>query len=282
MSTVDIHEGSFEKTELWAFSDSVFDNKISPVPLHLTATTPVLLMKDRKFTVTDWVAYGQVYRYRQDGSGIKSYPDLWNEFVQAKALEYYEDHLEDFNEPFRQQVNEFRDGNLFFEIMQRKVWGPAQSDSAALATYFEANQSKYKWGLSADAVVFYATDAVAANRFRTELVKNPKDWRALSGKFSETIAADSSRFDLSQLQIKGPVKAGQVTAVRTNVADHTQSIIYVIRTYSQSGNRSLSEARGLVINDYQADLEKRWLEELRARYPVKINQPVWNGLKGKY
>ena len=29
------------------------------------------------------------------------------------ALQYYRDHLELFNEEFRNQVNEFRDGNLF-------------------------------------------------------------------------------------------------------------------------------------------------------------------------
>jgi len=30
--------------------------------------------------------------------------------------EYYRSHLEDYSEEFRTQMNEFRDGNLFFEI----------------------------------------------------------------------------------------------------------------------------------------------------------------------
>ncbi len=30
----------------------------------------------------------------------------------------------------------------------------------------------------------------------------------------------------------------------------------------------------MVINDYQAQLEKEWLEQLRKKYPVSIDQKV--------
>jgi len=36
--------------------------------------------------------------------------------------------------------------------------------------------------------------------------------------------------------------------------------------------RTFAEARGSVINDYQAILEQQWLEQLRAKHPVSINQ----------
>jgi len=38
--------------------------------------------------------------------------------------EYYRSHLEDYSEEFRIQMNEFRDGNLFFEIMQQENMEP--------------------------------------------------------------------------------------------------------------------------------------------------------------
>ena len=36
--------------------------------------------------------------------------------------------------------------------------------------------------------------------------------------------------------------------------------------------RTFAEARGLVINDYQAILERQWLEKLRTKYPVNVNK----------
>ena len=36
--------------------------------------------------------------------------------------------------------------------------------------------------------------------------------------------------------------------------------------------RSFAEARGAVINDYQVILERQWLDQLRQKYPVTVNQ----------
>ena len=38
--------------------------------------------------------------------------------------------------------------------------------------------------------------------------------------------------------------------------------------------KSLSEARGYYINDYQDQLERQLMEQLRKRYNVKIHQDV--------
>ncbi|MFC5269103.1 peptidylprolyl isomerase [Adhaeribacter terreus] len=37
--------------------------------------------------------------------------------------------------------------------------------------------------------------------------------------------------------------------------------------------KNLNEARGIATSDYQGYLEKQWIEELRQKYPVKVNQP---------
>jgi peptidyl-prolyl cis-trans isomerase SurA len=37
------------------------------------------------------------------------------------------------------------------------------------------------------------------------------------------------------------------------------------------GPLSFEEARASVVSDYQDNLEKEWLEQLRKKYPVKVN-----------
>ncbi|WP_410780094.1 peptidylprolyl isomerase [Hymenobacter sp. 5516J-16] len=49
---------------------------------------------------------------------------------------------------------------------------------------------------------------------------------------------------------------------------------YAIRVEKQlpAGPKTLAEARGQATSDYQNYLEKEWLNQLRAQYPVKVNQ----------
>ncbi len=42
--------------------------------------------------------------------------------------------------------------------------------------------------------------------------------------------------------------------------------------------RSFEDARGLVVNDYQNYLEQKWIEQLKKKYPVTVNQKVFQSL----
>ena len=63
-----------------------------------------------------------------------------------------------------------------------------------------------------------------------------------------------------------------------NKADNTASFAYILRNYTKTEPRSFSDARGLVINDYQIELEKKWVAQLKKKYPVSINEKLLNEL----
>jgi len=42
------------------------------------------------------------------------------------------------------------------------------------------------------------------------------------------------------------------------------------------------DERGKVVSAYQDELEKAWLDELRAKYPVVVNQEALEEIKAKY
>jgi peptidyl-prolyl cis-trans isomerase SurA len=280
LSEAGYKKATFNSSELWAFSDSILNYQKPNIPVHLTGASDLIQIGDRKFIVSDWITYAQTFRYKPDGSGIKPYPQLWDEFIEAMALNYYQANLENYNEEFKDQINEFKDGNLFFEIMQREVWGPAQSDSAALANYFEKNRSKYNWKPSVDAVIFYAGDMTTAKTFSNELKKSPSSWHDLVTKYEEKIAADSSRFELAQVPnpAKQVLQPGTITASLLNKADNTASFAYIIRNHNNTEPRSFADARGLVINDYQIEVERNWVEQLKKKYPVVVNEKALNEL----
>ena len=69
-----------------------------------------------------------------------------------------------------------------------------------------------------------------------------------------------------------------VTGPLVNETDGTATFVKIIRLYPASQQRSFEEARGLVINDYQLYLEEKWVDQLKKKYPVKINQKVFQSL----
>jgi peptidyl-prolyl cis-trans isomerase SurA len=270
----------FSEAALWAYSDSLLDGKPNAQAQDITGTTVMFSIGDQQVTAAEWITHAQTFRYRSDGTGFKAYPQLWEEFVQAAALAYYKGHLEQYNEAFRQQLEEFREGNLFFEIMQREVWNKAQEDTVGLATFYKAHASNYVWNRSADAVIFYANDMTTAKRLKAQLSKTPQQWRMLAASLSENVAADSARFELSQIPggQKQPVKKGLITEPERNETDNTASFAYILNVYNTPAPRSFTEAKGLVVSDYQAALEKAWIEELKKKYPVTINEAALSGL----
>lgn len=264
------------------YTDSVINQKTPQLPTGINASTVLFTVGNKEVSAANWIDYARTYRYKSDGTGIKPTQALWEEFKEYSTIEYYKDNLEKYNPEFRAQLDEFRDGNLFFEIMQRKVWGPAQADTVALEKYYNSHRQKYQWNKSADAVVFYTNENEVATKAYRDLQKNPSNWRLAVTLYEDKLAADSNRFELDQLPAQGKdSKAGSLTKIVKNDTDNTLAFAYVIRIYPNREQRSFADAKGLVINDYQDELELKWLKELRVKYPVNINQALLTELQKK-
>ncbi len=272
---------AYDDAAMWAMSDSVLDLKpMTPLGRTIIATTPMFSIADSIYNATHWVNYANTYRYRQDGTGAKPHEQVREEWIQFSLISYYRDHLEEFNEEFRNQMTEFKDGNLFFEIMQQEVWNKAQNDSAALLALYERNKKNYTWQQSADAVIFFCSDQNSATALYEAVKAKPADWRKSAELYAEKVITDSSRYEWEQLPNLNKMvpKPGMVTTPLVNANDNTASFAYIVNVYPQPMQRSFTEAKGLVINDYQGELEKKWDEALRKKYPVVIDQKVLSSI----
>ena len=72
--------------------------------------------------------------------------------------------------------------------------------------------------------------------------------------------------------------------VRNEIAstvDQSTTIV-CIREVRKPEPKTLREARGLVTSDYQVELEQKWVQSLKERYPVKINEKVLDKVRKLY
>ncbi|MFI5185305.1 MAG: peptidylprolyl isomerase [Chitinophagales bacterium] len=277
LKQIEIKKFPYSDQELMILSDSILDNKHLASPVKITRTTSLFSIAGQVFTVNDYLTYAQAWRYKPDGTGAKPYKRVMDEFVHHTTEEYYRTHLEDFNSEFRNQMNEFKDGNLFFEIMQREVWGKAQTDSVALEEYYEKNKSRYVWKRSADAIIFFCSDENSGTSLYDQVKKAPSSWKSASNAFAEKVVTDSSRYEFEQIPNadKSQVQAGIITTPLKNTTDGSVSFAYVLKIYPADLPRNYNDAKGLVVNDYQAELDKQWIADLMKKYPVKIDEAVF-------
>ncbi len=199
--------------------------------------------------------------------------------VMAQARE----NLAATNTEYRNLTGEYRDGMLLFEISNRKVWERASSDTIGVRRYFESNRDNYVWQKPhyKGYIVMTAGDSVAA------LAKS-----FLAGKSFASV--DSLNAALKREFGKNARAERVVTAQGDNpIVDFVA--FGGERPAPQKGRRlndffafegriinapeEAGDVRGLVSTDYQQQLEHDWIEELHARYPVKINKKVLKKIK---
>ena len=230
----------------------------------------VLQFKGGSRKGSDWLNYCRSLGLSQ----APAISDLWKRFASWAAMDYYRGHLEDFNEEFRFQIQEFREGNMLFEAMERNVWGKASEDSAGLVAYYKENKDKFKWAESADMLIVNTQNKESAD-FVLDLLKKGRDWHDILETYQE-IQLDSGRYELSQisaLSTRMPEEGGFSEYFENS--EGTGTLVKIIKKYPADQQRNLEDARGLIINEYQTVLEKKWIESLRKKYPVKVNEAVF-------
>jgi peptidyl-prolyl cis-trans isomerase SurA len=209
----------------------------------------------------------------------ESYKKLFPDFIAASAIENFRNRLQDFNPEFKNQIQEFKDGNMLFEIMQRKVWGKSSSDSLGLHKYYNQHTDKYWWNASSDVILFSCTNENIAKNSIEQLDKG-KSWKDVMNENSSQVQADSGRYEVAQIPVNNKINftPGLITQPVVNKNDGTAVFTKILKLYPDHQPRNFEDARGLVINDYQNFLEEKWIEQLKKLYPVKVNKKVFQTL----
>jgi peptidyl-prolyl cis-trans isomerase SurA len=117
---------------------------------------------------------------------------------------------------------------------------------------------------------FFCSDEGSEKALYDQVKKNPSVWKTASDALAEKVVADSSRYELEQIPNNGGttgMQSGMITSPVKNKTDGSVSFAYILKTYPTNMPRNYSEAKGLVINDYQVELEKQWVAELKKKIP---------------
>ena len=206
----------------------------------------------------------------------------YTDFVNSELAAYNDGQLETEYPEFAAIMNEYRDGLLLFDLMEKEIWEKSKTDTIGLQKFYDTHKENYKWLERYDAVVYSSTskDAIAkAKKFlkkkkSTEYIKEQLNTKEVVNVMSKTGVFEKGNDVLPKSLI-----------AKKGISDvmHEGKYFYVVKLneVKPAGLKTLDESRGRVINDYQQFLEEKWADELRKEFTLKVNQDVFAKVKAE-
>jgi peptidyl-prolyl cis-trans isomerase SurA len=288
-------EGNLRKNEAnYNELVSSLDSNFTSFKWKPTPSDKALISLGNDYTVTvgefgDYLAKASRKRLSLARSkGVeKTVETLYEEFLEEKTLAYEERQLEAKYPEFRNLMREYEEGILLFEATKMLVWDKASQDTTGLKAFFATTNDKYKWkervrtttymiddknGDMAEKIRQYSKDHTPTevkakfNTAENRVVKIMEEKTYEKGRNEEI---DAMKW-----------KVSSTSFVKISKKDKSRTFIK-IEEVLPAEPKTLAQARGYVVADYQDHLEKQWVEQLRKDYTVKVNQKVFKALVKK-
>jgi peptidyl-prolyl cis-trans isomerase SurA len=237
----------------------------------------------------DFLAYAQSAARQRINLGRegKTMPEvvdlLYRDFQKERILKYEEAQLEKKYPDFKALMREYEEGILLFEATKRLVWDKASQDTVGLRQFYNNNANNYQWE---DRIVVTSYTITSGGAAQLEDIRNyaaTNDMNATLKKFNkggkEVIQATQRTVERGRDKQLDALEWKAGTLGKSRVDRSSQLVAFdKIERVEEPTNKSLQEARGYVVADYQDFLEKQWVNELRDEYNVKVNKRVFNKL----
>jgi len=239
-------------------------------------------MVTKSFTQSDFASYIETnerkFAYLSKPELI--YSKLYDQYVNTSLLGFEQGRLEEKYPAFRDLMREYQDGILLFELTDSKVWSKAVKDTTGLTTYYNANKTKYMGNAKVKASFYFCSNSGVANDVKSLLSSNTAD-NAITDKENtkdqpNNVKIESNTYEKGQNTTLDSIgwKVGTYTISKKNGSIEVVKISELL----PAEPKTLEEAKGYVVADYQEYLENIWINNLRQTYPVKVNEDVLNTL----
>lgn len=181
------------------------------------------------------------------------------------------------NDPaLKNLIREYHDGLLLYEISNRTVWNRAAKDDKALEAYFKKNRKKYRWDEPRfKGIAYYVKDAADVENVKNAIKNVPFE------AWADTLRKEFNDSTVRIKVVKGIFKKGDNTLVDNEIFQTGAKVkpvegypITAVYGEKLKSPKSYKDVRELVVADYQEELEKKWVADLRKKYSVSVDKAV--------
>lgn len=209
-----------------------------------------------------------------------------NRWAERMLTNFEKSRLEEKYPDFKHLTKEYHDGILLFNLTDKMVWSKAVEDTVGLEKFYDENKTNYMWGNRVEASLYTFNNKeweakitklakkVGKKNLNTIEARNSFMAKAIVKDSTLTLKVEKNKFSKGDNDVVDAIE--WVKGIKaTQDRDGSFVLVYVNGAIDPEPKK-LNEARGLITADYQNFLEKVWLEELRNKYSIEINEDVFN------
>jgi peptidyl-prolyl cis-trans isomerase SurA len=226
----------------------------------------IFSVETKPVLVSEFVGYVKVNQKKSSLNPGVYLNQLYENLVEEKIQVAEEEELKKKYPEYSNLLTEYREGILLFEIMETEVWNRASSDTLGQRQYYQANRNNYQAGDRVEARIFSMQEKSVRDEFTSKIKKG-----------DSLTQSDLRRFkSVQNFRIYKKKDSKIIDQIPWTTGLHeteSEGLFYLVevKRLVAPGIESFEEARAQIISDYQDNLEKNWIKELREKYPVKIN-----------
>ena len=208
-------------------------------------------------------------------------------FIEEMLISNEAENVKQTNENFIRDFNAFREGAMVFEITNKRVWRRAVEDTAGMREFFGTQQHRFIRPARIQALVFTYdvrhVDTQSVRRFleqarRRRLGPEQVVEQANRNFNTNHISVIFGTFEPGQNRIVDRVDWSQMGLSRDIATGGFEKGFVYIHDFLPPEPRAFEEVRGIIAGQYQAYLERTWIERLRRKYTVIVNQTEFENL----
>lgn len=261
------------------WNDSTVSKMKAPV---FTLTDSKYVPETKSFTQADLADYIEKNqrKYMSNKNGKEAVLNtLYDQFVTNSITNFEDARLEAKYMNFRDLMEEYMNGILLFDLASEKVWTKAVEDTTGLHAFYQQHKNDYMGQEKARVTTYTAKNASVAETlegYQKKGMTNEAILAKINKKDKDNLTITTDDFEKgknSEIEKLG-WEAGKSYTVKT---DSIVRILHIDQILPPAP-KQLNEVKGYVVADYQEYLEKEWIGQLRKKYPVNVNEQVFNSL----
>jgi peptidyl-prolyl cis-trans isomerase SurA len=264
--------GVVENTSVKAMLESKADTSLQKghwnmAGLESSKNETLFTIEGKGVLVNELLKYVKSHQRPSALSSLAYFRQLYDQFMEVYLSDAEDAKLQANNAEYRNLVREYKEGIMFFTIMEKEVWNKGSADTVGQRAYYEAHKNKFEAGDRVSARMYSSAD----KDFMNQVLAKTRNGDTLS-------AADTKKFkSVTAFRAYGKGENRIVDMIPWTIGLHeaeADGMYYLveIERLIPPGIRSFQEAKASVISDYQEELEKKWLDGLRAKHKVTINK----------
>jgi peptidyl-prolyl cis-trans isomerase SurA len=265
-------------------TDDLYEGKWeTPADLKIYNKNLATINAEKSITAASFLTY--LKEQQKTKNTLKPLSKLINKFydnyLDQELSQYYDDNLEKEFPEFSAVMDEYRDGLLLFDLMEKEIWNKSKTDTLGLKSFYDKNLKNYQWKNRMDVTVLSSTKEEFIKK-ASKYLKNDKTIDFIKEKLNVKDGAVNIMSKVGVFEEGNDVLPKNLkfeTGISDIIKEGEYYFVTKVNATLPAGPKKLEECKGKVINDYQQYLEENWVKDLKNEFKVEVNQTVFESVK---